>query len=318
MALLLERHGDDPIAVDAAISGLRGQETLVIEKLFGASSPTPMIEHAVSMLAGTVLRAGDDKAAASVLTWAGEDARPAWQRAALMQGAEIALLGSAMPGSRPTGRATAASAAPCPTCPGARAGPGGAPAFPAASTTAPTTGRGANGGPRLRLAQEPAAFVALAVEKNDLGARAAKVLARVDWPAKPGAAPAPAALTPAEQARFNAGEQVYKNLCQACHQPNGQGQERMGANLVGSVFALAAPDVAARIVLNGKVGTVGWMPPLASTLTDDQIAGALTYIRRQWGNTAPAVDPAVVKQMRALTAARTSSWTEDELKALMK
>ena len=28
------------------------------------------------------------------------------------------------------------------------------------------------------------------------------------------------------------------------------------------------------------------MPPLGATLTDEQIAGALTYVRRQWGNAA--------------------------------
>jgi mono/diheme cytochrome c family protein len=320
MALLLARHGDDPITVDAAISGVRGQESAVIERLLASASQSPMIENAVAMLAATVIRAGDDRAAAAVLGWTAEDARPEWQRSALLQGAEIALLGSSMPGSAPraSGRG-AANAAPCATCPGARGGPGGAQAFPAGRGAAPAaSGRGANGGPRLRLSEEPAAFETLASAKTNLGARAAKVIARVDWAAKPGAAQQPAPLTPEEQQRFTAGEQVYKNLCQACHQPDGKGQERMGANLIGSPFALAAPDVAARIVLNGKVGSVGWMPPLSASLTDDQIAGALTYVRRSWGNSASPIDPAVVKQVREQTSARTSPWTEDELRALMK
>ena len=32
------------------------------------------------------------------------------------------------------------------------------------------------------------------------------------------------------------------------------------------------------------------MPPLGSALTDEQIAAVLTYIRREWGQTASPVD----------------------------
>ena len=31
------------------------------------------------------------------------------------------------------------------------------------------------------------------------------------------------------------------------------------------------------------------MPPLGASLSDEQIAGALTFVRRQWGNQASAV-----------------------------
>jgi mono/diheme cytochrome c family protein len=71
-----------------------------------------------------------------------------------------------------------------------------------------------------------------------------------------------------------------------------------------------------RILLQGKEGTVGLMPPLGATLTDDQIAGALTYVRRQWGNAASGVDPNTVKEVRAATASRTRPWTNDELLAI--
>ena len=55
------------------------------------------------------------------------------------------------------------------------------------------------------------------------------------------------------------------------------------------------------------------MPPLGASLSDEQIAGALTFVRRQWGNSAAAVDPQTVKQIRALTATRTRPWTNQEL-----
>ena len=74
-------------------------------------------------------------------------------------------------------------------------------------------------------------------------------------------------------------------ICQVCHQPDGRGQERLAPSLVGSALALAAPGIPARILLSGKEGPVGLMPPVGSVLSDDQIAGVLTYIRREWGQT---------------------------------
>jgi mono/diheme cytochrome c family protein len=102
----------------------------------------------------------------------------------------------------------------------------------------------------------------------------------------------------------------------ACHGDDGRGKEKLGPSLIGSQLALANPDIPVRILLQGKEGPVGLMPPLGATLTDEQIAGALTYVRRQWGNDASAVDPNIVKDTRAATSTRTRPWTNDELLAL--
>src|SRR6185295_1937711 len=171
--------------------------------------------------------------------------------------AEVAVLGTPMPGT-PAGRrggAPTLANAPCPTCPGGRAGPGGAYAFPDAS---PPGGRAGRGGTRiLRLNREPPALSALAGGSGDLSARAGRVLERVEWPGKPGAAAPVAPLTAEEQQRFDAGRDVYKNICQACHQPDGRGQDRVAPSLIGSTLALASPDIPARILLNGKEGPIG-------------------------------------------------------------
>jgi len=322
-AVLLERHGDDPIVVDASISGLSGHETEVIEKLLAAPGPTPMLQSAIAMLAGTVIRGAQDAPVMSVFALVGEAARPAWQRSALLQGAEVALLGVPPPGTPERRTNPSAAAAPCPTCPGARSGPGGAPAFPKAPAgatppAAATAGRGGrgSGGPVLRLNAEPAPLVAVASTADELGARAARVLEHVQWPGKAGAPAPPPVLTPEERQWFAAGEEIYKNLCQACHQPDGRGLERVGANLVGSPWVTGAPEVAARIVLHGKEGTIGLMPPLGAALSDDQIAGALTFIRRQWGNTASAISPALVKSVRSQTTDRNRPWTNGDLAAI--
>ncbi len=326
VAMLLERHADEPIVMDAAASGLRGRETAVIETLMRTAAETPMLATAMTVLSATAIRSGQETAIRSIFDWVADASQPEWQRSAILGGAEAALLGSALPGSQSArGRVAGNGApAPCPTCAGARTGPGGAPAFPAApaaSAPPPAAGRGGgrgSGGPIVRLTTEPATLVALAAAGGDLSARAAKVLARVEWPGKPGGAAPVAPLTQDEQGWFNTGETVFKNLCQACHQADGRGQDKVAPSLVGSAFALGPPEIGARILLNGKEGKIGLMPPLGVALTDEQIAGALTYVRRQWGNTASAVDPALIRQVRALTATRGKPWTDEELSALLK
>jgi mono/diheme cytochrome c family protein/glucose/arabinose dehydrogenase len=313
IASLLERYAGDAVTMDAALSGLRGREAAVLDKLMLSTSQTPQREAALTMIAATIVRSEDETSVHNLFASLADDSRPAWQRAALLGGAEIALLGGPMPGS-PAGRrggAAAAANAPCPTCPGGRAGPGGAYAFP----RPPAAGRG--GGPRtLRLESEPVALSTTAAGTDDLAPRAGRVLARVEWPGKPGVAAPASALTPAEQQRFDAGRDIYRNTCQACHQPDGRGLEKVAPTLIGSALALAAPEIPARVLLHGKEGPVGLMPPVGSVLTDEQIANVLTYVRREWGQSGSVVDAAVVKGVRDTNASRTRPWTHDELIAL--
>jgi len=59
------------------------------------------------------------------------------------------------------------------------------------------------------------------------------------------------------------------------------------------------------------------MPPIGGTLSDEQIAAVLTYIRREWGATGAPVEPAAVGNVRRATADRTRPWTRAELMALV-
>ena len=252
---MLEKHASDPIALDAALSGLRGAEVTVLENFLQRTTSTPPAETAITMLAATIVRGAQDAPAQELFQRVAEKSRPEWQRAALLRGAEVALLGAAMPGT-PAGRggrggAGAAGGGNVPaTAPGQRGGPGGAPAFPraggaaaggaAAAEEGAPGGRGGRGGGgrgggggALRLNREPA-LSALANTPDEIGKRAAALLARIEWPGKPGVAAPVTPLTPAEQARFDAGRTVYQSLCQACHQPDGRGLERIAPTLLGS------------------------------------------------------------------------------------
>jgi mono/diheme cytochrome c family protein/glucose/arabinose dehydrogenase len=318
VATLLERYADSPITLDAALSGVRGGEAAVLERLLDTEAETTQRSAAITMLSAMLVRSGQEAAVQDLFGWAADANRHTWQRAALIRGAEVALLGAAMPGPPPPRRSAPAAApgAPCPTCPGGRAGPGGAYAFPdaqAATAAAGGGGAGRGAGPVLRLTREPATLSAWAMRKDDLAPRVASVLERIVWPEKPGAAAPAPPLTVAEQERFDAGRAVYQNLCQACHQADGRGQDRLAPTLIGSALALAAAEVPARILLHGKEGPVGLMPPVGSVLTDDQIASVLTYVRREWGQTGTPVDGATIARVRERTAGRTRPWTDQEL-----
>ena len=163
--------------------------------------------------------------------------------------------------------------------------------------------------------REPALSGLAGRAPEGLGERAAQVLARVEWPGKAGVA-AVVPLTAEQQQRFDAGREIYRNLCVACHQLDGRGREKLAPTLLGSEFAVGPPAIPIRILINGKEGPVGLMPPLGGVLSDEQIAAVLTYVRREWGQTGSPIDPETVTQVRPLTAERTRPWTNDELTRL--
>jgi mono/diheme cytochrome c family protein len=284
--------------------------------LAGAGAETPQRAATITMLAALVVRAAQDASTQDLFARIADESRPVWQRAAVLRGVEVAVVGGQLPGPpvrRGAGPA-AGVAPPCPTCPGARGGPGGAYAFPGVreAQQAPTRG----GGRGLRVNREPAALGAVAAGGGDLAPRAKALLARIEWPEKPGGRSLPP-LTSAEQQRFTAGREIYRNVCETCHQADGRGQDRVAPSLVESDFALAPPEIPARILMNGKEGPVGLMPPLGATLNDEDVARVLTYIRREWGQDGSPVDPETVSRVRALTSGRPRPWTNDELLALV-
>lgn len=145
----------------------------------------------------------------------------------------------------------------------------------------------------------------------------------------PPAAPVAAKAAPATAATGGdlhaVGQQVYSTVCIACHQPTGMGLPNMFPPLGGSDWVSAEkPDRLIRIVLHGLMGPIKvngtpftsaapLMPPQGAMLSDQQIAGALTYVRGFFGNKAGPVTPEQVKAIRESEKARTTMWNEAEL-----
>jgi mono/diheme cytochrome c family protein len=282
---LMRKYHDDSMVVDAGISGLKGQEAEALDRIVADANANV---ETVEMLAGAAAKSRDVGQMQKLLAVATDSAKPAKLRLMLLNGTATGLAGI---DARPPGIVS-----------GGRAG-GMEGIFvrpkPAVKVMAVPT--------------EPVALASLAKESGDLGAAAKVVLDDLTWPGKP-VPPAPKnTRTPEEEALYKAGQGVYATNCAGCHQENGQGAPRVAAALAGSKLVTGRPDVSARVLLNGKEGTIGEMPPLGQSLSDLQLAQVMTYIRGSWGNMAAPVTPAVAKEYRQLYAFRKKPWTEKEL-----
>ncbi|ROM69608.1 alcohol dehydrogenase [Pseudomonas brassicacearum] len=102
------------------------------------------------------------------------------------------------------------------------------------------------------------------------------------------------------------GAELYVDNCSACHRTNGQGYERVFPKIAGNSSVLSEDPVSMiRLVLAGSKlpatatapSELG-MPGFAWRMSDEEVAQLLTFIRSSWGNQAPAVSAAQVRQLR--------------------
>ena len=101
---------------------------------------------------------------------------------------------------------------------------------------------------------------------------------------------------------FNAGEAVYKGVCNGCHQANGAGQGQIPP-LVESEWVTGGTERLAQIILNGIRGPIKVngatygaqeMPAQKGALSDRAIAQVMTYVRARFADISDAV---VTKEM---------------------
>jgi mono/diheme cytochrome c family protein len=134
-------------------------------------------------------------------------------------------------------------------------------------------------------------------------------------PAAP-AGDADADLLPEARALVAAGGRVFASVCAACHQLDGRGMAGLAPPLRDSEWVTGEPSRLIRIALHGLRGPVraggqafdGEMPG-QSWLGDQDLAAALSYLRRAFGHRESAIDAAAVAAVRAQHAARAEPWT---------
>jgi mono/diheme cytochrome c family protein len=176
---------------------------------------------------------------------------------------------------------------------------------------------------RIRIPQEPKGLADLIASTDQkIHDPAERIMAVMSWPGKPGDTTPPLTpLTVAQQKLYDQGHEVFGQICAACHQPSGLGMAGTAPPLVDSEWLLGPQDRVVRIVLNGlhgpiKVGkhSVDLEMPGLKVLTDEQIASALTYLRREWGHEGNPIEIHSVERIRKENADRGDvEWTAEEL-----
>jgi len=178
----------------------------------------------------------------------------------------------------------------------------------------------------IRLAKAPR--ILTTATSNVDTARLHSLNAMLEWPghvADTSAHVTQKRLSDAEQQQFALGRQHYLTTCAGCHGTDGAGMNRMAPTLIGSDWVLGDEKRLALLLLHGIEGpieVVGKMydvpeilpvMPSHSTMDDGAITAIMTYIRNEWGNSAPAVGRRTVGQTRHLTQGRVVPWTSKEL-----
>ena len=95
---------------------------------------------------------------------------------------------------------------------------------------------------------------------------------------------------------FQSGEEVFKGICQGCHMPDAKGAVGAGHYpALASNKNLAVAGYPIAVVLHGQKA----MPWFNDSLSDEQIANVINYVRSHFGNSyTDKVTPADVKAQR--------------------
>ena len=132
--------------------------------------------------------------------------------------------------------------------------------------------------------------------------------------------------------QISSGREIYKKVgpggggCVTCHQPTGLGQPGIFPPLADSDWVLGDKERIIKVSMYGLMGEIevnglkynGAMVPPGmpmGSLTDQQIADVLTYVRNEWGNSASSVSADEVAHVRSTIKDRGAMqmWTAAEL-----
>lgn len=127
------------------------------------------------------------------------------------------------------------------------------------------------------------------------------------------------------------GAKIYSAKCNGCHGSDAKGNGSTYPSLVGSAWVNGETERFAMIIINGLEGpvsngtTYGIMPPQGIGMTPEDLAGIMTYVRNNFGNTkGDVITVEMAKAALEISAARKNAGkavtgaelTADHLKAL--
>lgn len=109
------------------------------------------------------------------------------------------------------------------------------------------------------------------------------------------------------------GSKIYSAKCNGCHGADGKGDGANYPSLVGSTFVIEENQKLAMVILNGIQGPIsngktygaGIMPAQSAGMTAEDLAGVMTYVRNNFGNTTgDVVSVEMAKSALDVSAAR--------------
>jgi mono/diheme cytochrome c family protein len=160
--------------------------------------------------------------------------------------------------------------------------------------------RGAVYGPMAEVTYDSLQYL------NDADVRAMAVYLKSLGEGSPLGAEVSGVPAPESSLLMSFGETVYNTHCASCHAADGRGMPPDYPPLAGNPSIQMESAVnPIRMVLNGGFppGTIGnpmpyGMPPFAQTLSDDEVAAVVTYIRAAWSNRGSAVSARQANELR--------------------
>ncbi|MET2984873.1 PVC-type heme-binding CxxCH protein [Aureibaculum conchae] len=133
-------------------------------------------------------------------------------------------------------------------------------------------------------------------------------------------------LKGAEKALYVQGAEIYnrEGFCVTCHQTDGKGLEASGfPPIAGTKWILGSEERLIKLTLKGMMGPIevlgksypGQVPmtPFEGMLNDEELAAVLTYVRNSFGNSASAISPEKVKEVRASVKDKKGFYSPEEL-----
>jgi nitrite reductase (NO-forming) len=142
-------------------------------------------------------------------------------------------------------------------------------------------------------------------EQAPEGSEAAQKIASLEEKVQTTMRQTPAIAQLTQEIEIEKGKRVFLQNCAMCHQADGKGLPSVFPPLAQSDYLMADKHRSIGVILRGLSGPImvngqrydGIMPPQV-TLSDEQIAHVLTFIRNSWGNKGDGVSTEEVRAVR--------------------
>ena len=90
------------------------------------------------------------------------------------------------------------------------------------------------------------------------------------------------------------GEQLFLENCAECHQADGKGLASIYPALAGSELVKGSGVDVALVLIIGR----GEMPSFSGSISDDEIATIINYVRNAWGNSGAFISAETINSLQ--------------------